>query len=104
EPDAAAGLAALARQGGALLVHYSTDYVFDGTKQTPYLETDAPNPLNEYGRSKLAGEQAITASGCRALVLRTSWVYAAHGRNFVKTVLQLAQQRDELREIGRAHV
>ena len=98
--EAVAVLAAHARQSGALLVHYSTDYVFDGTKQTPYLETDAPHPLNEYGRSKLAGEQAIAASGCRALVLRTSWVYAAHGRNFVKTVLQLAQQRDELRVVA----
>ncbi|MBO1111456.1 dTDP-4-dehydrorhamnose reductase [Bordetella petrii] len=98
--EAVAVLAAQARQSGALLVHYSTDYVFDGAKPAPYLETDAPNPLNEYGRSKLAGEQAIEASGCRALVLRTSWIYAAHGRNFVKTVLQLARQRDELRVVA----
>jgi len=98
--EAVAVLAAHARQSGALLVHYSTDYVFDGAKPAPYLETDAANPLNEYGRSKLAGEQAIEASGCRALVLRTSWIYAAHGRNFVKTVLQLARQRDELRVVA----
>ena len=93
-------LAAYARTSGALLVHYSTDYVFDGTKPAAYLETDAPHPLNEYGRSKLAGEQAIQASGCRALILRTSWIYAVHGGNFVKTVLHLARQRDELRVVA----
>jgi len=98
--EAVAVLAAQARQSDALLVHYSTDYVFDGSKPSPYLETDAAAPLNAYGRSKLAGEQAIQASGCQALVLRTSWIYAAHGRNFVKTVLRLARQRDELRVVA----
>ncbi|HYG42786.1 MAG TPA: dTDP-4-dehydrorhamnose reductase [Bordetella sp.] len=98
--EAVAILAAYARTSGALLVHYSTDYVFDGTKPAAYLETDAPHPLNEYGRSKLAGEQAIQASGCRALILRTSWIYAVHGGNFVKTVLHLARQRDELRVVA----
>src|SRR5690606_30786962 len=73
--EAVAVLAAQARQSDALLVHYSTDYVFDGGKPSPYLETDAAAPLNAYGRSKLAGEQAIQASGCQALVLRTSWIY-----------------------------
>ncbi|MBV7485457.1 dTDP-4-dehydrorhamnose reductase [Bordetella sp. BOR01] len=98
--EAVAVMAAHAHTSGTLLVHFSTDYVFDGAKPAAYLETDAPNPLNEYGRSKLAGEQAIQASGCRALVLRTSWIYAAHGQNFVKTVLQLARQRDELRVVA----
>ncbi len=66
----------------ALLVHYSTDYVFDGTKSTPYLETDSPNPINAYGRTKLAGELAIQSSGCDYLILRTSWVYASRAHNF----------------------
>jgi len=98
--EAVAVLAAHARQSGALLVHYSTDYVFDGAKPSPYREADAPAPLNAYGQSKLAGEQAIQASGCQALILRTSWIYAAHGRNFVKTVLGLARQRDALRVVA----
>ncbi|MCD0504124.1 dTDP-4-dehydrorhamnose reductase [Bordetella petrii] len=98
--DAVAVLAEQARHSGALLLHYSTDYVFDGAKPTPYTERDTPAPLNVYGQSKLAGEQAILASGCRALVLRTSWIYAAHGQNFVKTVLRLATQRDELRVVA----
>jgi dTDP-4-dehydrorhamnose reductase len=82
---------------GASLVHYSTDYVFDGTKSTPYLEDDPPNPLSVYGRTKLAGEQAIRSSGVSHLIFRTAWVYAAQGRNFLLTVLRLAAQRDELR-------
>jgi len=98
--DAVAIMAAQARDSGAVLVHYSTDYVFDGSKPAPYIETDTPRPLNAYGRSKLAAEHAIAASGCRALVLRTSWVYAAHGRNFVKTVLELARQRETLRVVA----
>jgi len=98
--DAVAIMAAQARQSSAVLVHYSTDYVFDGRKPAPYTETDTPHPLNVYGRSKLAAEHAIAASGCRALVLRTSWVYAAHGRNFVKTILELGRQRDELRVVA----
>jgi dTDP-4-dehydrorhamnose reductase len=80
----------------ALLVHYSTDYVFDGIKSTPYTEQDIPNPLNVYGRSKLAGEQAICAAATRFLILRTSWVYDARGRNFLNTIKQLGGQRPEL--------
>lgn len=90
-------LAEEAKLFGALLVHYSTDYVFDGCKDGAYTEDDAPNPLNVYGRSKLAGEQAILAGGCRHLILRTSWVYGNRGRNFLRTMLRLAEERDELR-------
>jgi len=92
-------LAAEAKAAGALLIHYSTDYVFDGTKQDPYVEDDAPNPINVYGASKLAGERAIEASGCRYLILRTSWVYAARGKNFLLTILRLAGERPELRVV-----
>ncbi|WP_144631487.1 dTDP-4-dehydrorhamnose reductase [Bordetella genomosp. 13] len=98
--DAVGVLADLARERAALLVHYSTDYVFDGSKAGAYLEDDVARPLNAYGRSKLAGEQAVHASGCRALVLRTSWVYAAHGENFVRTVLALAARQDTLRMVS----
>ena len=80
----------------ALLVHYSTDYVFDGTKKKPYIETDKPNPINAYGRTKLAGEQAIQLSGCDYLIFRTSWVYASRGHNFLLTILKLANEKDEL--------
>jgi len=79
-----------------LMVHYSTDYVFDGKKADPYDEDDSPAPLNAYGHTKLAGEQAIRASGCNFLIFRTSWVYAARGHNFLLTMLRLAQERDEL--------
>jgi dTDP-4-dehydrorhamnose reductase len=82
---------------GASLIHYSTDYIFDGTKNSPYLEDDVPNPLSVYGRTKLAGEQAIRSSGVSHLIFRTAWVYATRGRNFLLTVLRLATQRDELR-------
>jgi dTDP-4-dehydrorhamnose reductase len=92
-------LAAEAARLGALLVHYSTDYVFDGTKSGPYTEVDAPHPLNVYGASKLAGEQAIAASGCRYLILRTSWVYGPHGSNFMLTILRAARERPELRVV-----
>ncbi|MEQ1619828.1 MAG: dTDP-4-dehydrorhamnose reductase [Methylococcales bacterium] len=81
---------------GALLIHYSTDYVFDGSKTGAYLEGDKPNPLNIYGQSKLAGEQAIQASNADYLILRTTWVYAARGHNFVKSILRLAAEREEL--------
>ena len=90
-------LAEEAAQLGALLIHYSTDYVFDGSKASPWVESDTPNPINFYGESKLAGERAIAASGARHYVLRTSWVYASHGSNFVRTILRLALERDELR-------
>lgn len=93
-------LAEEAAQVGASLIHYSTDYVFDGTKADPYVETDAPNPLNVYGQSKLAGEQAIAAVGGRHLILRTSWVYGARGRNFLTTMLRLAKERDELKIVA----
>jgi dTDP-4-dehydrorhamnose reductase len=101
--DAVGVLARTASDTGALLVHYSTDYVFDGGKASAYTETDAPNPLNTYGRSKLAGEEAIRASGCRHLIFRTSWVFAARGNNFIRTVLRLASERDELRIVGDQH-
>jgi len=79
-----------------LLVHYSTDYVFDGSKLAAYTENDVTNPMNSYGLSKLAGEAAIQATDCQHLILRTSWVYAARGHNFLKTILRLAAERDEL--------
>lgn len=89
-------LAQLAKESEAWLVHYSTDYVFDGTGREPWREDDTPKPLNVYGASKLAGEQAIAQSGCRHLIFRTSWVYAARGRNFAKTMLKLAAERERL--------
>lgn len=85
-----------ARKLDALLVHYSTDYVFDGTKKVPYVESDRPNPVNAYGRSKLAGEEAIQKSLCDYLILRTSWVYSARGNNFLLKILQLAKERESL--------
>lgn len=93
-------LAASCQARDALLVHYSTDYVFDGRGTRPYRETDATAPLGVYGASKLAGEQAIQASGCRHMVFRTAWVYAAHGHNFLRTMLRLAADRDELRVVA----
>ncbi len=89
-------LAEEALELNALLVHYSTDYVFDGTKESPYNEVDKPNPINAYGRTKLAGEQAIQSSGCDYLIFRTSWVYASRGHNFLLTMLKLAQEREQL--------
>lgn len=93
---AVAALAAACRRVDALLVHYSTDYVFDGTQGGPHTETDRPAPLGVYGATKLAGERGLAAAGCRHLVFRTSWVYAAHGANFVRTILRLAGEREEL--------
>lgn len=84
---------------GVPLIHYSSDYVFDGSKTEPYRETDAPHPLNVYGASKLAGEQAITQVGCQALILRTSWVYSTQGRNFLLTMQRLLSEKPELRVV-----
>jgi len=89
-----------AKRFGALLVHYSTDYVFDGRKATAYVETDATHPLGVYGETKLAGERAIEAVGGAHLILRTSWVYAARGHNFLRTILRLARERTELRIVN----
>ena len=85
---------------GALLVHYSTDYVFDGSGTRPYREDDATAPLGVYGASKRAGELAVTGSGCRHLLLRTAWVYAAHGHNFLRTMLRIGAERDTLRVVA----
>jgi dTDP-4-dehydrorhamnose reductase len=92
-------LAEEAKRIGALLVHYSTDYVFDGGKAMAYAESDLPHPINAYGESKLAGEQAIATSGCRHLILRTSWVYGPRGRNFYLGMLRLAKERPELKVV-----
>ena len=96
-------LARAAKAAGALLVHYSTDYVFDGTKTAPYTEDDPVAPVNAYGRSKLAGEVAIRESGCDHLILRTTWVFAARGGNFVRTMLRLGAEREQLRVVADQH-
>lgn len=93
-------LAHYAKIHDAILVHYSTDYVFDGTKQGAYLEADQTNPLNVYGASKLAGEQAILDSGCRGYIFRTSWVYSLYGKNFINTILNLAKQKESMRIVN----
>jgi dTDP-4-dehydrorhamnose reductase len=98
--EAPAAMAAAAAGLNALLVHYSTDYVFDGSKESPYAEDDPTNPLNVYGRTKLDGEIAIRDSGSRHLILRTAWVYATRGKNFLLTILRLASQREELRIVS----
>lgn len=108
EPELATRVNALASQVmaeealslDAWLIHYSTDYVFSGSGQTPWQEDDAVAPVNRYGASKLAGEQAITASGCKHLIFRTSWVYGARGNNFAKTMLRLAKDRETLSVIA----
>ena len=94
--EAPAIMAAEAAASGALLVHYSTDYVYDGSKATPWVESDPTGPVSVYGRSKLAGEEAIRAAACRALIFRTSWVFGARGGNFVKTMLRLARDKETL--------
>ena len=93
-------LAEEARRAGALLIHYSTDYVFDGAAAAPYDELAAPNPVNAYGRSKLGGERAIAAAGALSLVLRTSWVYGLRGRNFLTTMRKLAVEREEIKVVA----
>ncbi|MPW20611.1 dTDP-4-dehydrorhamnose reductase [Paraburkholderia sp. CNPSo 3157] len=98
--DAPGVLAEEAARSGAVLIHYSTDYVFDGTKNAPYVEDDATNPQNVYGKSKLVGEQAIAESGCAHLILRTSWVYGVRGKNFLLTMLKLGAERPELRVVA----
>ena len=108
EPDAArranaeapGAMAAAAAEGGAPFVHYSTDYVFDGAKDAPYVEADATNPLGVYGRTKLEGERAVAAANPAHLVFRTSWVYGARGQNFARTMLRLAREREELRVVA----
>lgn len=108
EPEAAAAvnavapglLAAAAARIGAQLVHYSTDYVFDGMATQPYKEDDAPNPQGVYGRTKLAGEEAVARAGCDWLILRTAWVYGARGGNFMRTMRRLARERAELRVVA----
>lgn len=98
--EAPAVLAEEAKSLGAALIHYSTDYVFDGTKDGAYVEDDATNPQNVYGLTKLEGEQAIAASGCAHLILRTSWVYGRRGKNFLLTMLKLGAERPELRVVA----
>jgi dTDP-4-dehydrorhamnose reductase len=92
-----------AKRLGALLVHYSSDYVFDGRKSAPYTEDDVPNPLGVYGRSKLEGDQRIRASGCRHLILRTSWVYGPRGKNFYLTIARKAAAGEALRVVNDQH-
>ena len=93
-------LAQEAKALDAWLVHYSTDYVFDGEKMSPYSEEDETNPLSVYGKTKLQGEEAIKKSKCKYLIFRTSWLYGTHGKNFFKTIIKLAQERDELRVVS----
>ena len=108
EPDLAHAINALApgiigeeaAKIGALVIHYSTDYVFDGSKSSAYSETDIPNPLGVYGMTKLAGEQALAASDAIHLIFRTSWVYGLNGKNFIKTILRLASERSELKIVA----
>ena len=98
--EAPAALAQAAKACDALLVHYSTDYVFDGTQAGAHAESDATAPCSVYGHSKLAGEQAVAASGCRHLILRTQWVHGSHGGNFLRTILRLAREREQLRIVA----
>jgi dTDP-4-dehydrorhamnose reductase len=97
---APAVMAEEAKKIGAAMIHYSTDYVFDGAKTVPYTEEDTPCPINAYGHSKLAGELAIQAAGIPHLILRTSWVYGMRGKNFLTTMIKLGQERTELRIVG----
>jgi dTDP-4-dehydrorhamnose reductase len=94
--DSVKVLAEQALSAGALLIHYSTDYVFDGSLERPYTEDDMPSPINVYGRTKLEGERVVAESGCDYIIMRTSWVFAARGKNFVRTILKLARERDSI--------
>lgn len=96
---AVGNLAEAAKRHGLFLVHISTDYVFSGESEVPYVETDTPAPMSVYGSTKLAGERAIVGSGCRAVVIRTSWLYSEYGHNFVKTMLKLGREREEVRVV-----
>lgn len=98
--EAPGRIAVACKRIGASLIHYSTDYVFDGSASHPYREDDPTSPLGVYGASKLAGEQAIAATGARHLILRTAWVYGLHGANFLRTMMRLASERDELRVVA----
>lgn len=98
--DAPGIMADWAAKHDALIIHYSTDYVFDGTKKEPWTEDDKPNPLNVYGESKLAGDINIQNSGCKHLIFRTSWVYGARGKNFYLTMRKLLQEKDEIRVVN----
>ena len=93
-------LARLCKESGALLVHISTDYVYDGKKDDPYVEDDEPAPLSAYGRSKLAGDEAVIASGCKYLILRTAWLFGRHGHNFIEAILRQADEKDRLRVVN----
>lgn len=101
--DAPAAMANWCAAHDAILVHYSTDYVFAGDQQRPYRESDATAPINVYGETKLAGEQAIGSSGCRHVILRTAWIYSSHGNNFLRTMLRLAGERPELSVVNDQH-
>nr|WP_294512766.1 dTDP-4-dehydrorhamnose reductase [uncultured Rhodopila sp.] len=101
--DGPAILARLCAEAGIPLIHVSTDYVFDGTKPEPYVEADPVGPQGVYGASKLAGERAVTESGAKAIILRTAWVYAATGKNFVRTMLAVGKTRDRLTVVGDQH-
>lgn len=98
--ESPAVMAEEAKKLGAAMIHFSTDYVFDGTKPAPYTESDTPNPLGVYGQSKLAGEQAIAAVGGQYLILRTSWVYSGHGKNFLLTMQRLLQEKAQMRIVA----
>ncbi len=101
--DAVRAIGEEARRVGACVVHFSTDYVFSGTGDTPYTEQDSTGPASVYGASKLAGEQALAESGAAYLIFRTSWVYGAHGKNFLRTILKLAREREVLRVVADQH-
>lgn len=101
--DAVAVIAEEAKYLGATVIHYSTDYVFDGTKASPYVESDITNPVSIYGKSKLAGEHELASSGVPHFIFRTSWVYGARGKNFLLTILRLAHEREELRIVNDQH-